>query len=745
MAPQNDATQAVQAAQGGDAADSGMPPVSQTAPQPTMGTQPQPQAQAAQPPAQQPAPPSAPPKPGSFFHNLSHAFMGAVIGQATTDGKRTGGIGGRMVPVTDPNTGAVTYQAMPQTVTQRMGELSRRILTGLASIPDSPEHPSPIKGLGTGFVAAQQQQQAEQEKVAATEAENFKRQQDLKMQQYDIAYKNTQTQALSMAVLKARNDLNPLVPESRELMEAVKNSPDLAAWQVQEVTQSQLHDMMKDGHHSNSQIVPLGLQPVTDTDGNPMMRPDGTVMSEMHYGLITGPSGQQHQGNIVLPPGIAAEIAEYGPKVGLGESVKSFTAGSEMPVRNFVQIMGKVDEERTKVVNGWNVPTIGLMPDGKTPAMINGYDHSQPPRKIDYLTPDFEKETAMTDAQRAAAEKDRADAKQALATAAMYSNTMFGAGAPPTGSDAWNQMHDQMTAAIAQMPPERRQVAIGISHQVSPQIFSSLLAVANGDQDFKSVFPSRPMRGTPFVDPRQATMYVKMFNPQWNEGLYDEKKSALKDFGSGKDGQAIGSFNRFLVHAAELKNVSDNLVRTNSPFLNTPLLELQNKYMGQPGVPGLIAAVVAPREEWESFLKNGHASDLAQNEESRKIVDASSTPAQIFQALQVMAPQAIARLDTIDQEWSRQWGGHYPGLVTPQAYQAAQQLGVGDQMQPYAAMVGQTVGGVYSTAPASQNPPSGQPPQTQTPVPGRDKAVFVNGVQTGYVINGVYVANPPKQ
>ncbi len=164
-----------------------MPPVSQTAPQPTMGTQPQPQAQAAQPPAQQPAPPSTPPKPGSFFHNLSHAFMGAVLGQATTDGKRTGGIGGRMVPVTDPNTGAVTYQAMPQTVTQRMGELSRRILSGLASIPDSPESPSPIKGLGEGFVGAQKAQQAEQEKTEATEAENFKRQQDLKMQQYDIA------------------------------------------------------------------------------------------------------------------------------------------------------------------------------------------------------------------------------------------------------------------------------------------------------------------------------------------------------------------------------------------------------------------------------------------------------------------------------------------------------------------------------------------------------------------------------
>lgn len=704
---------------GGQGDPSQMPPSAGAAPQPTTGTQPQPQANAAQPAQAQPdraaAAPAAPPKPGSFFHNVSHAFIGAVLGQAIEDGpnkgKRVGGTTGSYTAVTDPNTGEIKMAPVPMTIGQRMQGLATRMLSGLANVPDTPENPSPIKGFGQGFKGVQDEKEAAMKKSKEAAEEDYKRAQDLKMQKYDIAFKNMQTQHAGVALLKLRNDMNPLIPESRAIMEAVKNSPDLAGWQVQEVTASQLHDMMADGHLTNSQILPLEFQPIMDGE-NVRMSADGTPASEQHFGIVTGPVGSQHSGNIIIPAAIAKEFKDFGEGIGQ-PNLKSFEAGSEMPVRKFVQVMGQINEERAKIVNGWNVPKIVDGPDGK-PMFVNSYKQTLEPRPATYLDEGYQEAKGKEKLQEAQAGEARGKEAEARYNAGGYANQLLGA---RPGTPEFKQAWDGMTGAIAQLPPDRRAGAAAVMNQAGPQNFPTLLAASNGDLDPKQLISMG--RGNKPVPGRWTSQefhrYMLTLNPQYFDGMFDEKKKVMASFASGKDGQAVDAINNFGRHLGTMKDTFDKWSQSNSPILNMTLAAAQQAYANTPELAALQFAVAAPVNEWSNVVKNGHASDAAETDASHAMLNPNSTIGQIMAAGGVMAEQVFGRLQNLDEKWQRAWGygGHYSHLVTAATADGLKKYGLGDQIAPYVG--GSALGGVISNIQGGGPQAAPQTPVAPTP------------------------------
>jgi hypothetical protein len=177
---------------------------------------------------------------------------------------------------------------------------------------------------------------------------------------------------------------------------------------------------------------------------------------------------------------------------------------------------------------------------------------------------------------------------------------------------------------------------------------------------------------------------MRALNPNWSDALYPAYKKVLMDYATGKEGHNIRSFGQFLVHSADLKEVSGQLQRNNSPWLNKPLNALRSDGLGDPNVVRMLAAVEAARQEWTTFINSGYAPDEAQNARAHILMDDTKNPSQIMGALGVMGDQAIGRLDQLNEGFKAAADGDdYPNLIPPMALEAGKKLGLGAKMQKY--------------------------------------------------------------
>jgi hypothetical protein len=330
---------------------------------------------------------------------------------------------------------------------------------------------------------------------------------------------------------------------------------------------------------------------------------------------------------------------------------------------------------------------------------------------------------------KAAAFKDTAEGKKALADAAL-SASLLGIG----GNSGINQAAvPQYLDAIGKLPPAA-QVAL---RNVPPDQQLNLLKVANGDAKMKEVFPSNPRKGSGVLPYQRALPLVSLFRPGWTEQLFDTKQKMQNEFSSSKSGAGAGinSFNQLLVHLSEAKQASDNLQRSNSPWINKPLNEIKSKGMGQPGVPELMTAISTARSEWESLIKSGHAPTADEVALGATLMSDASSPAQILGVSRTMGETGIARLDQINEQWKTAWGEDYPNLIHPSAKVAADALGLTNAVSKYRS--GGTLGGVVSSQPSSQ---SGAP-QLPAGVPAGATHVYKDANQNvvGYALDGKYV------
>lgn len=268
--------------------------------------------------------------------------------------------------------------------------------------------------------------------------------------------------------------------------------------------------------------------------------------------------------------------------------------------------------------------------------------------------------------------------------------------------------------AISKLPTQTQQALQGYS----PAIQGLLIRGAYGWID-PATFPQRLTKGGIGITRAQATGLMNEINPNYSDNLYNNIKKTQADYVTGKEGQSIRSFNQFLVHAQELKHVSDVFSRTQSPWLNQPLNTIRAKGMGDPGVPEMMTAVEAARQEWTTFINSGYKPDEDTQKRADILMSDKSTPGMIMGVLGVMGNQAVGRLDQLNESYKTATGQDYPNLVTPSGRQAARELGINvDQYQSggsFAGGAGQTGG---NTVPAGAQP------------------VIVNGKTIGYSTDG---------
>ncbi len=629
-----------------------------------------------------PTPPVTATSPNKHLMSLGARILGALAGEEHQ--------------YNYSDAGKLVASSVPLTTTQKIGRIIGKLGSGLSAPTPEGGASSISANIGAGMKAAQEKTAGQDVLKRAQAKEDFEQQQQAKLRQHEIARQNALTLSTYYGAKKAANEMDPHFAQNQSLFDAVKASPELGA-HATEMSDTQVEqEAAKDPTFATTHLLkPLGWAPETDPATGQQVMVDGEPKFYMRMAVVNGTK----DGKIAITPEMAKDAATFGPMARI-PNAGDLKVGDLYDLAQLIPVMNKIDEARKQVLDGWQKSEMGWVADPKNPGKEIPVETNKmmPPDMAGRTRPlavkpmVMEAEEGKTTQEKAAAFKDIAEGKKALAEAALTASLVGNNGG--AGIPAYMD-------AISKLP----QTSQAILRNVSPAEQMSLLKVANGDAELNKVFPTRTTKGSGQLDASRAANLVSLLNPQWSMGLATTKQKALSDFSTGEDGKAIASFNQFLVHADDARIGSERLQRTNSQWLNEPINIIRSKGMGDPGVSGLMTDIMAARSEWQNFIKNGHASDVADTEQSRQIMSDASSPAVIMRALQEMGKQAVGRLDQIDAKWRRTWGGHYPGIVSDSGRTAATNLGLGDQIKMYPSESG-AFGGVQAPAGSSQ---SGQP------------------------------------
>lgn len=607
----------------------------------------------------------------SWFTTMAHSVAGAVLGVAAARDKEIAppsvAADGTMQP-------AVTTRA---TTGDQLRQMARSALTGLAAGARIQQQKSGVAtalaGLGAGADDAIQRGQDKDLLERKQAGEDWDRQQGKIVQQHDIARGN----ALMYSQYSDAMQKNLDHDTERQSNIALAKAAEDAGIPVKYLTADEAVAMAKStpGVASSHMIRPIGYEPMMDVDGKPLTNADGTPRMQGKMAFIPGLSDDK----IKIPQSFADDAKKYGSIVGVSDA-DGLQAGHEIPLSRLAPLEAAIQEGRKAVANGWMKPDISWGGDNHDiPMATNLVSRESRPFIGGIIPQDAAEGAAKTSLYKAQADEARDKGKESLANASqLLSGTGSGSTPLPQVQEAMKLLHPATQSLLT---------------KYSPDIQAAIISVANGDTDLKAA--SNRVKGV--INQLQLAglaqaVHQDMTGQPWSEALYPTKQSLYKDFaGGGDDGDAIASFNQFLGHAGELSDVVHKFSTTQSPMLNKPINWLRSNMDGDPAVTQLITALTPVQEEYFSFLKKGQALHGDEVSAMKTIMSNSSNPSQIYAAIKTMVPQAITRLDQLNEKWRTVDGRNYPNLVTPSGKDAATKLGFGDKVAKYGS--GGTLGG----------------------------------------------------
>jgi hypothetical protein len=386
-----------------------------------VASTPPPPAPAAQPasrPAATPAPAAPAPAaedrtPGAFFHSLSRAFAGSVLG-GLAGGHQT------VDRYESDDTGKMKAVMRPLHPSERLQLLAQSALQGLASGAAVPPQRSAaaswLTGIGAGAGAVRQQAQQQDLLKRQQAKEDLEEQQKTLLHKATIASVNATTHATWQKFGDDENakdtERTRNMSELNDLQDYITQNPQEAAQmglKTQTLTEDQLLAARQaDKNFAATHIVlPIGKVMAKDQDGNDVYEKDGvTPKFARQFGIIT----TSPDGTIPLPQAKAdafQKYSQYDPRL---KSAAQLKAGNMVPVSSYIASHKFITEDAGKEADGWK---------NATPVMVNGklMQHNaftnETREYVGGVPLAVGKEQADIDEKSAQAEKLRADAAKA--------------------------------------------------------------------------------------------------------------------------------------------------------------------------------------------------------------------------------------------------------------------------------------------------------------------------------------------
>jgi len=174
----------------------------------------------------------------------------------------------------------------------------------------------------------------------------------------------------------------------------------------------------------------------------------------------------------------------------------------------------------------------------------------------------------------------------------------------------------------------------------------------------------------------------------WGPEALEAKVKMWGDYHSNdqnKTGANVGAFRTFLNHADEAATISDQWKRTGSPVLDKPMGELEKTGFGGTEFANFERSLEPVRKEYMSFLNANRAEHDADIQIMQTVLNSSSTPRQVTDALSYLASSADKRLAEVARTYNNTMGTTMPTILSPQAMDVLKRFNVKSMTAPLVA------------------------------------------------------------
>lgn len=147
---------------------------------------------------------------------------------------------------------------------------------------------------------------------------------------------------------------------------------------------------------------------------------------------------------------------------------------------------------------------------------------------------------------------------------------------------------------------------------------------------------------------------VMQINPDYNGQDFGVGTKATKDFATGKQGNAVRSFNVGISHLDTLSGLGDALNNGDTQLLN----RIGNAYSTQTGNPAPVNFETAKQIVGDEVTKAivGGGGGVADREKAQKVLDAVQSPAQLKGAIGTLQTLMRGQLDGLQQQYEQSTG-----------------------------------------------------------------------------------------
>lgn len=165
-----------------------------------------------------------------------------------------------------------------------------------------------------------------------------------------------------------------------------------------------------------------------------------------------------------------------------------------------------------------------------------------------------------------------------------------------------------------------------------------------------------PLSGYAMRSPAGQAIMARVLelNPEFQGADYATGLSASKAFGTGKQGQAVRSFNVALSHLDTLSNLSDALQNGDTPLIN----KLANQFSTQTGGTAPNTFNAAKKIVSDEIVKSiiGSGGGVSDREEAAKTISAANTPAQLKEVIRTYKELMTGQIDGLRREYEASTG-----------------------------------------------------------------------------------------
>lgn len=187
---------------------------------------------------------------------------------------------------------------------------------------------------------------------------------------------------------------------------------------------------------------------------------------------------------------------------------------------------------------------------------------------------------------------------------------------------------------------------------------------------------------------------AKRMDPTFDPGLVNHRIKFLQSYEDPKGRAAINrqAINNILQHASDLRDLNDQY-RARSEFrpLNTPINSIA-RAIGSEAYTKFATVNSVLKDELALYFAGGYAPSQDQQAMWNKIQSDEATPAQTEEFAREVARLGFRRANTFAAQFRKNMGYDDPEMLTPEAVNAAERLGLKDEVEKF------TTGGQHGGA-----------------------------------------------